>query len=79
MKAIVSEKGQMTIPKRLRDRMGIRGGQAVDVNEERGKLVVRKINNQDGIHRAYGILKHLGGSTDEWIKEIRGEPDAIDW
>jgi antitoxin PrlF len=78
MKATVSEKGQITIPKKLRDRLGIRPGQVLEWTENQGKLVGRKLNSADDdpLRRVYGILK-IGGSTDEWIKEIRGEPDAL--
>src|SRR5450759_5210080 len=36
MKATVSEKGQVTIPKRLRERLGIRAGQMLDFEEPDG-------------------------------------------
>ncbi len=42
MRSVVSEKGQVTIPKRLRDRLGIRPGQVLDFDEEAGRLVARK-------------------------------------
>ena len=41
MKAKVAERGQVTIPKRLRDRLGIRPGTVLEFAEEQGKLVVR--------------------------------------
>lgn len=79
MKATVSQKGQVTIPKHLRNRLGIKPGQVLDFTEESGKLVAKKLNakDEDPIERLYGILG-IGGSTDEWITELRGEPDAID-
>lgn len=77
MKAIVSEKGQVTIPKELRDRLGIKPGEVLEFQEERGVLMARKVMAQDPVDAVYGILG-IGGSTDEWIKELRGEPDAID-
>ena len=76
MKAIVSEKGQVTIPKALRDRLGIRPGQVLDFCEEKGRLVAKKTNAKDPIESLIGILK-LGKSTDEIMKELRGEPDAV--
>lgn len=76
MNATVSEKGQVTIPKALRERLGIRPGQVLDFREERGRLVAIKTAKQDPIDRVYGILK-LRKSTDELIKELRGEPDAV--
>ena len=71
MKAIVSEKGQITIPKALRIRLGIRAGQVLEVQEERGRLVMSKQKSRDAIDELYGILK-LGRSTDEFIDELRG-------
>jgi AbrB family looped-hinge helix DNA binding protein len=71
MKTIVSQKGQITIPKPLRVRLGIRSGQVLEVREERGRLVMFKKANRDAIDKLYGILK-LGRSTDEIMEELRG-------
>lgn len=76
MKATVSEKGQVTIPKPLRDRLGIRPGQVLEFREERGRLVARKVSQEDPVESVYGILQQEG-STDELIAELRGEPDAV--
>jgi antitoxin PrlF len=54
--AVVSEKGQVTIPKRLRDRLGIRAGQTLEFHDERGKLVVRKALAEDPVDAVFGIL-----------------------
>ena len=71
MKTIVSEKGQITIPKRLRDRLGLRKGQVLDVRERKGTLVLAKRNSRDAVDKLYGILK-LGRPTDEIMEELRG-------
>ena len=72
MKTTVSEKGQITIPKPLRVRLGIRSGQVLEVKEEHGRLVMTKqARPNDAIDRLYGILK-LGRSTDEIMDELRG-------
>jgi AbrB family looped-hinge helix DNA binding protein len=71
MKAIVSEKGQVTIPKPIRDRLGIRAGQALDFRAEQGQLVATKITPQDAVESVYGILK-LGRPTDAVMKMLRG-------
>jgi antitoxin PrlF len=76
MKAIVSERGQVTIPKAIRDRLGIRPGTELDFEAERGRLVARKVNAQDPVDAVYGILE-MEGSVDDFIREIRGEPDAV--
>jgi len=72
MKTVVSEKGQVTIPKPLRLRMGIRTGQVLDVNEERGRLVMTKRTPRDPYDKFFGVLK-LGRRTDEIMKELRGK------
>ncbi len=78
MKATVSEKGQVTIPKRLRERLGIRPGQVLDFEEDGGRLVARKAVREDLLDRLYGSLDLGGKTTDELIEELRGKPDAID-
>jgi AbrB family looped-hinge helix DNA binding protein len=78
MKAVVSEKGQVTIPKRLRDRLGIQPGQVLDFEEDRGRLVARKAATRDPVDAVYGMLRGIG-RTDDLIREMRGgDPDAVD-
>jgi antitoxin PrlF len=76
MKSTVSEKGQVTIPKPLRDRLGIRPGQVLDFEEDRGRLVATKATREDAFDAVYGILE-LDASTDELITSLRGEPDGL--
>ncbi len=76
MKAIVSEKGQVTIPKSLRDSLGIRPGQVLELDEEGGRLVATKVSETDPLESVYGILP-AGPGTDELIRSMRGEPDGL--
>lgn len=78
MKSRLGERGQVVIPKAYRERLGLRGGQLLEFREERGRLIVSKSLDHDGIGEVYGILKGLG-RTDELIRELRGgDPDAVD-
>ena len=72
MKTTVSEKGQITIPKPLRVRLGLGKGQVLDVREERGRLVMSKTTSTSPIDKYYGILK-TDKTTDEIMAELRGE------
>jgi len=72
MKSVVSEKGQVTLPKKLRTRLGIRPGQILDFHEEKGRLVASKAVTQDAIDSVYGILK-LPCSTDKMVTALRGK------
>jgi antitoxin PrlF len=76
MKATVSEKGQVTIPKPLRDQLGIRPGQILDFRAERGRLIARKSTPRGAVDRVYGILG-LKRSTDALIRSLRGDADAL--
>jgi len=71
MKATVSEKGQVTIPKALRSRLGIRPGAVLDFEAEGGRLVARKAQTADPIDAAWGVLD-LPESVDKFIEQARG-------
>ncbi len=71
MNAKVSEKGQVTIPKALRDQLGIRAGDELDFAVEGDRVVAAKVVGQDPFERRYGTLR-LPASTDELIDMMRG-------
>lgn len=72
----VSAKGQVTIPKRIRERLGIRTGEVLEFDEHPGGAVVaRKLTTRSPVDELYGVLRVPGG-TDEQIDRLRGEPDA---
>lgn len=75
MKSRVTERGQITIPKKFRDRLGIRPGQIVDFKEEEGRLVITRQHTSDPLDQVFGILS-LDRSTDELLAEVRGEIEA---
>ena len=75
MKTTVSEKGQVTIPKPLRERLGIRPGHVLDFHEEKGRLVAAKTTPEDPVASVYGILK-LGRSTNDVMTSLRGKADT---
>lgn len=72
MKTTVSEKGQITIPKPLRERLGIRPGQVLEVREDHGRLVMTKQIAKDAWDSVIGILDSRK-STDEIMLELRGD------
>ncbi len=72
MKATIAERGQVTIPKSLRDKLGIRAGMKMDFYEQNGKLVAVKISAADPVAKVYGCLG-TGIETDKILRELRGE------
>ena len=75
MKTTVSERGQVTIPKPVRERLGIRPGQVLEVHEEAGRVIMSKAAPNDPVDAVNGILK-LDRPVDELIERLRGEPDT---
>ncbi len=71
MKTRVSEKGQVTIPKKLRDQLGIQVGDELDFEVEHGRLVAAKLVEQDPLDAVWGTVD-IGMSADEWVDELRG-------
>jgi AbrB family looped-hinge helix DNA binding protein len=72
MKALVSEKGQVTIPKLLRDLLGLRPGTALDFRADGGRLVVTKTVTEDVFRKWRGKGRLPSGmSVDEYLKRVR--------
>jgi antitoxin PrlF len=75
----ITSKGQVTIPKEIRDEFGLLPGTEVEFLREAGKVHVRRLSG--GHNRGDQIVEHLrranGGdipmSTDEIMRLTRGE------
>ncbi len=63
-KAVVSAKGQLVIPARLRRKLGIRKGTMVAFSEDNGRLILQPITDQ--------FIRSLRGS-------LKGGPSALDF
>jgi antitoxin PrlF len=79
----VTTKGQITIPKHIRDRRGIAAGTRLEVSEQGDDIVLRKAvrphrggkrDTEFGayLERVRGSMK-LGMTTDEYMELLRGE------
>jgi antitoxin PrlF len=82
MEATVAERGQITLPKAVRDALGLSKGTKLRVELEGGRIVLRK-DVDDAISRVRGrIPLPPGVSTDDIMRELRGRApgDPIpDW
>ncbi len=73
----ISERGQITIPKHLRDRFGMNHNVEVEITPTNNGLLIRKKTSvEHPVDRVYGILGSgalgEGVSIDDYIEEIRG-------
>jgi AbrB family looped-hinge helix DNA binding protein len=72
MKAIVSEKGQVTIPKACRDRLGLKAGMVLQFEARDGKLIAVKQPFRDPLAKWRGKGKLPGAvSVDQYLDMIR--------
>ena len=73
MEAIVAERGQITLPKPVRDALGLTKGTQLKVELDGGRIILRK-NVDDALARIRGSFKLAEGfkSTDEAMRAIRG-------
>ena len=73
MRATVSSKGQVTIPKPLRDQLGIRSGTVIDFEPSRDGLFVKRVAVEDPVAAVYGLLADEGVRTDDLLSKLRGD------
>lgn len=71
---IIGERGQITIPKALRERYGLFPHLHIEIVEEEGKLVLRRLTTPttDPWQMVVGIIKDPHIDVDTEIEEMRG-------
>jgi antitoxin PrlF len=74
MKATVSSKGQVTIPKVLRERMGITNGVVLYFREEKGKIIAERVQVESPVAAVYGLFRD-GRRTEDVMRELRPEAE----
>ena len=69
----ISERGQITIPKVLRERFGLYQNVEVDISTtEQGLLIQKRTTAVHPVDRAAGVLDGVDFDVDEYIEQIRG-------
>jgi AbrB family looped-hinge helix DNA binding protein len=72
MKTILSEKGQVTIPKSVRDKLGLVPGTVLDFEAENGRLVATKKLAEDVFRKWRGRCRLPSKmSVDSYLKKAR--------
>lgn len=70
----ISERGQITIPKPLRDRYGMNHNVEVEITPtDEGLLIRKRTTAEHPVDRIAGILEgSFEGKVDDYIEKIRG-------
>ena len=72
-KARITSKGQLTIPKPVRDRLGLKPGDELEFIEDGGAFRINKCVGPSPFRKWRGFLKELAGQDpDELLEEVRG-------
>jgi AbrB family looped-hinge helix DNA binding protein len=75
--AKVTSKGQVTIPKLVRERLGVQPGEDVGFEEKDGVIFIKKAVTKSPFDKWVGKLKHLKGQrSDELVREARGHDNS---
>ena len=71
----VGERGQLTIPKQLRDRYGLYPNVEVELIEEHGQIILRRaihVPQPDAWANVVGMLRNAVQDIDRELDEMRG-------
>ena len=71
MKSVISEKGQITIPKAVRTKLGLRPGTVLELEADRGRLIGRKAPGRGVIDDVYGSMP-MDEPVDAYLERTRG-------
>lgn len=77
-RAILTSKGQITIPQEVRQRLGLRQGDQIEFVIEDGVTVVRPVKGKTNPFAAYVGALEAFGSKDEvaaWLDDLRDEDE----
>lgn len=73
--ATIGERGQITIPKQYRTKLGLYPSMVLTFRISGNSLIAEKQKKRNPFEEARGCLKHLfppGTRTDDLIREMRG-------
>ena len=75
--AKVTSKGQITLPKVIRERLGVHPGEDVGFEEKDNLLIISKVVSKSPFDKWVGKLKHLKGQrSDDLVREARGHDNS---
>ncbi len=75
--AKVTSKGQITIPKEIRERLGVHPGEEVGFEEKENLVIITKVVSKSPFDKWVGKLEHLKGQqSDDLVRKARGNENG---
>jgi AbrB family looped-hinge helix DNA binding protein len=72
--AKITSKGQITLPLKIRQRLGVQAGETISFEEAQEGFLVKKVLRKSPFDLWVGALRHLQGKkSDALVKEMRGQ------
>ena len=72
---VVTSKGQVTVPKPIRERLGLKQGDRIEFVAENRRTVVRRARKTDNVFAKYtGVLGTFKGGKKQinaWLRDLR--------
>ncbi|MFC6863612.1 AbrB/MazE/SpoVT family DNA-binding domain-containing protein [Halomicroarcula sp. GCM10025817] len=80
----IGERGQVTIPKELRERFGIKGGDDVVIHEEAGKIIIERSTTREELAEGYRQRAQRTSELADELEDVSTEAnehlgDAPEW
>lgn len=73
MKATLTSKGQITIPRAIRRRLGLQAGQVLEFDEEAPYVLAVPVFDEEAMRAVVGCTRgRMRKNSDEWLDETRG-------
>jgi antitoxin PrlF len=72
----MTSKGQVTIPKRVRDQLGLKPGSHIDFDLDGDQVVLRPAGKRQARKSPFAKLRGIrktGMTTEQWMTLLRGE------
>jgi AbrB family looped-hinge helix DNA binding protein len=77
MKATLTSKGQITIPLKIRRKLGLQPGQVLDFDEDAPYLKAVPVFDEEKMRSVVGCAEgRLGFTAQEWLDETRGPGES---
>ncbi len=72
--AKITSKGQITLPLKIRQQLGVRAGETISFEEAQEGFLVKKVLKKSPFDRWVGSLGLLQGKkSDDLVEEMRGQ------
>jgi len=72
--AKITSKGQITLPLKIRQRLGVQVGETISFEEAQEGFLVKKVLKKSPFDRWVVALRHLQGKkSDGLVQEMRGQ------